>query len=52
MLEIIHEFDAGIIITNHTCIDYQNLLRKTKIMIDTRNALNQKGTRSEKIWKA
>ena len=47
-----NEFDAGIIITNHSCIDYPYLLNKTKIMIDTRNALNQKGIKSEKIWKA
>ncbi|HLP60135.1 MAG TPA: nucleotide sugar dehydrogenase [Candidatus Deferrimicrobium sp.] len=46
------EFDAGIIITNHSAIDYNHILKKTKIMIDTRNALNQKGTKSEKIWKA
>jgi UDP-N-acetyl-D-glucosamine dehydrogenase len=46
------EFDAGIIVTNHTAIDYGYLLKKTKIMIDTRNALKQRGTRSEKIWKA
>ncbi len=46
------EYDAGIIITNHSCIDYQYLLKKTRIMIDTRNALNQKGNKSEKIWKA
>ncbi len=46
------EYDAGIIITNHTGIDYPYLLKKTKIMIDTRNALNQKGIKSDRIWKA
>lgn len=46
------EFDAAIIITNHSCIDYTYLLQKTNIMIDTRNALNQKGIKSGKIWKA
>lgn len=47
-----NEYDAGIIITNHTDIDYPYLLKKTKIMIDTRNALNQKGLKSDRIWKA
>lgn len=46
------EYDAGIVITNHSNIDYQGLLNKVKIMIDTRNALKQKGIKSKKIWKA
>jgi UDP-N-acetyl-D-glucosamine dehydrogenase len=45
-------YDAAVIITNHSNIDYQKVLNKVKIVIDTRNALNQKGIKSEKIWKA
>jgi UDP-N-acetyl-D-glucosamine dehydrogenase len=46
------EFDAAVIITNHSNIDYQLLMKKAKIVIDTRNALKQRGVKSDKIWKA
>jgi UDP-N-acetyl-D-glucosamine dehydrogenase len=45
-------YDAVVIITDHSDIDYQEVLRKTKIVIDTRNALKQQGIKSDKIWKA
>jgi len=45
-------YDAAIIITNHSNIDYHRILKKAKIVIDTRNALKQKGIKSDKIWKA
>jgi UDP-N-acetyl-D-glucosamine dehydrogenase len=45
-------YDAAVIVTNHSDIDYQEVLRKAKIVIDTRNALKQKGVKSDKIWKA
>ena len=46
------QYDAAVIITDHAGVDYQLLLKKAKIIIDTRNALKQKGVKSEKIWKA
>jgi len=46
------EYDAAVIITDHSNIDYQLVLKKAKIVIDTRNALKQKGIKSDKIWKA
>ncbi|MCP4149643.1 MAG: nucleotide sugar dehydrogenase [bacterium] len=46
------EYDMALIITDHTCIDYEKLLEKVETVIDTRNALKQKGVKSEKIWKA
>jgi UDP-N-acetyl-D-glucosamine dehydrogenase len=45
-------YDAIVIITDHAGIDYKRYLSKAKITIDTRNALKQMGTKSEKIWKA
>jgi UDP-N-acetyl-D-glucosamine dehydrogenase len=45
-------YDAAIIITNHSGIDYPLLLKKAKIIIDTRDALKQKGIKSDKAWKA
>ena len=46
------QYDAAVIITNHSNIDYHLVLKKAKIVIDTRNALKQKGIKSDKIWKA
>jgi UDP-N-acetyl-D-glucosamine dehydrogenase len=46
------QYDAAIIITNHSDIDYPLLLKKAKILIDTRDALKQKGIKSDKAWKA
>jgi len=45
-------YDAAVIVTDHADIDYREVLVKAKIIIDTRNALKQKGIKSEKIWKA
>jgi UDP-N-acetyl-D-glucosamine dehydrogenase len=45
-------YDAAVIITNHSSIDYPLLLKKAKILIDTRDALKQKGIKSDRAWKA
>jgi UDP-N-acetyl-D-glucosamine dehydrogenase len=45
-------YDAAVIVTDHSDIDYQEVLGKAKIVIDTRNALKQKGVKSDKVWKA
>lgn len=46
------QYDAAVIITDHTDVDHQQILSKARIVIDTRNALKQKGVKSERIWKA
>lgn len=46
------QYDAAVIITDHTKVDYQLILSKARIVIDTRNALKQKGVKSDRIWKA
>ncbi len=45
-------YDAVIITTNHSCYDYDLILEKANIIIDTRNALRLKGRRRGKVWKA
>ncbi|MCP5103320.1 MAG: nucleotide sugar dehydrogenase [bacterium] len=45
-------YHAAVIITDHSCVDYSQLLEKAEIIIDTRNAMKQKGIKSKKIWKA
>ncbi len=46
------QYDAAVIITDHSCIDYNLVLKKAKVVIDTRDALKQKGIKSDRIWKA
>lgn len=45
-------YDAAVIVTDHSDIDYREVLAKSKIIIDTRNALKQRGIKSDKIRKA
>jgi UDP-N-acetyl-D-glucosamine dehydrogenase len=45
-------YDAAVVVTDHGNIDYNKLLDKARIVIDTRNALKQKGVKSDRIWKA
>jgi UDP-N-acetyl-D-glucosamine dehydrogenase len=46
------QYDAAVIVTDHNDVDYNLLMTKADIIIDTRNAMKQKGIKSEKIWKA
>lgn len=48
----LESYDVVIIATNHSCYDYDLILGKTHIVIDTRNALGRKGQREGKVWKA
>lgn len=51
--ETISEFDAVIISTNHSDIDYEELVDWNDLIIDTRNALkNIQPTSVNQIWKA
>jgi len=45
-------FDAVLISTDHTAIDYELLNRSAKLIVDTRNALGRRGFRGEHIVKA
>jgi UDP-N-acetyl-D-glucosamine dehydrogenase len=51
--ETISEFDAVIISTNHSDINYQELADWSDVIIDTRNAMkNVQPRTSSQIWKA
>ncbi|WP_125151922.1 nucleotide sugar dehydrogenase [Clostridium rectalis] len=43
--------DIVIIITNHSCYDYENIVKKSKILYDTRNATKEVKENREKIYK-
>jgi UDP-N-acetyl-D-glucosamine dehydrogenase len=46
-LDNIEQFDAVLIVTNHSSYDYQEIVNRAQLVIDTRNAT--KGIRSDKI---
>jgi UDP-N-acetyl-D-glucosamine dehydrogenase len=46
-LENLEDYDAAIIITDHSCFDYQEIVNRANLLIDTRNAT--KGIQSPKI---
>ena len=45
-------YDAAVIVTDHSDIDYRQVLAKAKIVIDTRNVLQHMGIKSDKVRKA
>lgn len=47
-----NDFDAAVIVTDHSQVDYNHIIKKAKIIIDTRNATKQSGIKSDRIWKA
>ena len=36
----ISKYDAVVILTDHTCINYADVVKKSKLVFDTRNATN------------
>lgn len=49
--EVIDESDIVVITTNHSNIDYEALVEKSKIVYDTRNATKEVKNNREKIYK-
>ncbi|WP_119392164.1 nucleotide sugar dehydrogenase [Taklimakanibacter lacteus] len=45
-------FDAVLISTDHTAIDYELISRSARLIVDTRNAFGRRGLKSEHIVKA
>jgi UDP-N-acetyl-D-glucosamine dehydrogenase len=45
-------FDAVIISTNHECVNYRELARWAKCIVDTRNAMAGVKTGKDQVWKA
>ena len=45
------KYDAVVIATAHTSIDYPKLIEESRIIVDFRNATGRAGVKSEKIWK-
>lgn len=43
------EADCVVVVTNHTAVDYQGLVREARLIFDTRNALEAAGIKSPKV---
>src|SRR3954449_4654069 len=45
------EYDAVVVVTAHSAIDYDDLVERAGIVVDLRNATGRNGTGNEKVWK-
>jgi UDP-N-acetyl-D-glucosamine dehydrogenase len=50
--ELLASFDAVLISTHHAAVDYADLARHAKLIIDTRNAMAKIPTSAGQVWKA
>jgi UDP-N-acetyl-D-glucosamine dehydrogenase len=44
-------YDCVVVVTNHSEIDYEQLVEEAKLVVDLRNATGANGRRSDKVWK-
>jgi UDP-N-acetyl-D-glucosamine dehydrogenase len=49
LMKAVADADCVVIITNHSDYDYDAILDKARLVVDTRNALGQKGRKSQKV---
>jgi UDP-N-acetyl-D-glucosamine dehydrogenase len=50
--EALGQYDAVVILTDHSCIDYAMVVQQSRCVIDTRNATKRVGPGREKVMKA
>lgn len=48
-LDNIEEYDAVVVVTDHSCFDYKDILQRAKLVLDTRYAYN--GLKSDKLYR-
>jgi UDP-N-acetyl-D-glucosamine dehydrogenase len=49
--ELLEKVDCVVFITNHSCFNVENIIRKTSLVVDTRNAVKSVAIENEKIFK-
>ena len=47
--ETLHAYDCALIVTDHSCIDYEQVVRESSLVVDTRNATARVTALREKI---
>jgi UDP-N-acetyl-D-glucosamine dehydrogenase len=45
----VKDADCVVIVTNHSCYDYQKILTEAQLIVDTRNALKLQGQKNDKV---
>jgi UDP-N-acetyl-D-glucosamine dehydrogenase len=45
------DYDCVVIVTDHSGIDYDEIVERAVLVVDLRNATGSNGMRSEKVWK-
>ena len=45
------EYDAVVVVTAHSAIDYDDLVQRAQVVVDLRNATGRNGTGNGKVWK-
>jgi UDP-N-acetyl-D-glucosamine dehydrogenase len=50
--ETLGQYDAVVILTDHSCIDYNMVVKQSQVVVDTRNACKNVGPGREKVTKA
>ncbi|HEY0093310.1 MAG TPA: nucleotide sugar dehydrogenase, partial [Archangium sp.] len=50
--ETLSQYDAVVILTDHSCIDYNMVVKQSQCVVDTRNACKNVGPGREKVTKA
>ncbi len=49
VMKAVRSADCVVIVTNHKVYDYAAILKESKLIVDTRNALNLAGTKNSKV---
>ena len=44
-------YDCVVVVTAHSSVDYDDLIDRSHVVVDLRNATGEKGTASDKVWK-
>jgi len=45
-------YEAAVIVTDHDNVDYELVMKKAKVVLDTRNIIRKRGLQSPKLWTA
>jgi UDP-N-acetyl-D-glucosamine dehydrogenase len=44
-------YDCVVVVTDHSGIDYDDVVERAQLVVDFRNATGETGRRSDKVWK-
>jgi UDP-N-acetyl-D-glucosamine dehydrogenase len=44
-------YDCVAIVTDHSSVDYSDIVERAPVVVDFRNATGELGARSDKVWK-